>query len=199
MRLSSSESVTSVLSEVSRLCREGTIFLRDAALVNPKLYSEWEGTWRFPNRLDDLITLSILSWYWDDEISVVFRYELEKKVSRNDDYFVCKLLLHSKESMLEFLSLTTLWTTRSFFGSILNVNNLRRVSKLVKIRWKTKREPTRTVWRRGYKDKGTLRKDVHPNKYVDTTKEHLKLLEERQVSSDTYFFALGYLGEGMGD
>lgn len=193
MKFSHLDSEVEFLRECEKICRDSELSLRDAALVNPKRFMDWEGSWRLPRSLDELIALSIWSWYWDNDLAVVLRYEIEEKVKNNTDLWTVRFFLQTKELMLSYLLQTSNWTTRSFFGSILNFQMLQRLSKIVRPRWKSRRKPTRTIRRRGYKDKGTLRKDSHPNKFIDTSKEHMLLEEKRRELDDTFYLALSLL------
>lgn len=199
MRFNPSESTTSFLREVERFCKERTKSLRTAALVNPKRYPEWEGYWVLPKKKEELLLLAIWSWYCDDETMVLLRLQLQNLSERNSDLFFLRFAVESKDIMIEWLLKTNLWTTRSFFGAVLCQDNVVRTKLHIRPRWVSKKKPTKTVRRRGYKDKGSLRSSVHPNKFVDTTKENNRREEEEKRIQDTFNFLKGFLGEGLGD
>jgi hypothetical protein len=72
-------------------------------------------------KLRDLITLSIMSWYFPDEIRFTVQLFLEDYHWPSDTpYEIKKILLNSKEYSLAWLILQDQWNENDFFGNVLD-------------------------------------------------------------------------------
>lgn len=154
------------------------------------------------NELSDLIGLSILSWYLPEEIGLLLRWSLVEKLEsdriesrRTKRGISLGPLLSSKGQMLCYLLETSLWSDRDFFGNIYNEEIVQRLLRCFSPRFSTKRRVKRVQRHRGYRDKGTLRNEVHknPNRFISDTLESRKIEQERISTTDTLQFLIGYI------
>jgi hypothetical protein len=165
-----------------------------SALVDPKRLQDWENSFILKDKsLTSLVILSILSWYIPEEYGVILRLDIERIITKNDDLRFLGLLLLSKGHCLCYLCDTRLWHTRDFFGNILTEKNIWKALNSVKFKLKNRRKPTRLVYRRGYKDKGSRRKDVNPNAFIDTRSLVRDEELRRQSHRDTLAFLQAFL------
>lgn len=143
--------------------------------------------------LQDLIGLAILSWYIDPRIGILLRLDLREKIKNNFDLEVLEFFLYSKGEMLSFLIETNLWHTRDFFGNIFNKDKNVRLLRLVRPRFKTRRKPKRVQRHRGYRDKGSRRKDEEKHSLWISTDEQLKIEEERKIHKDSILLLRNFI------
>lgn len=139
-----------------------SLVLTEAVFVNPNLQLEIS-IGPLPKKLLDLKALLIVSYFCKDRaLGFFLREEIREKrirqFSLQDKLSLEILLLGKKELICNYLFLSQEWTTRTFFGNILPrgielFNNLRIVRRKL-------RKPTKPVWRRGYKDKGSRRPET---------------------------------------
>lgn len=171
------------------------IFFRTSASDSPKwLDVNFENTITLKTRkLDDLIVLSMLSYYIPEEIGILLRFELQEVANRNPEVEILHFLLQGKGLMYCFLCDTKLWSTRDFFGNILTSKRLKQSRNLFSLKFKSKKRPKRTLRHRGYRDKGSLRKNHEYHSFVSFTKEMNEIEELRRVRKDTLAFLQGYL------
>lgn len=169
-------------------------FLTDAALVNPTLESSFENRLGLKVRdADSLVLLSIMSWYLDPGIGVLLRLEILEKIENNRDLVWIKLLLDSEPRAILFLQETQLWDTNQFFGNLFTDKMMKKVSRSLYLKFKSKRRPRRKVRRRGYQDKGTWRAPHEHHSFYDGTKEQIVLEQERRSYKDSLLFLRGFL------
>lgn len=185
-------------SEVEKkISRNTRNFFRTSALISSNRLLEFENRLNVKtNDSTDLLVLGIVSWYLPEEDGFLLRLELEEKIGNNLDLDWIRFVLNSKAEMLIFLQETSLWHTRDFFGNIITDNNLTRLAKLVKPKFKTKKPPRRLVRRRGYKDKGSLREIHTYHDFSIRTKELKELEQRRQSSTQTTDFLRGWFYGG---
>jgi hypothetical protein len=169
--------------------------LSTSALDNSNRFKrDWENSFILKDRsLCTLTILGIFSWYIPEEFGVLLRLDLEEKVKNNEDLFFLRLLLKSKVHCLNFLLDTKLWHTRDFFGNIFTEKNIQKALKSVRPRFRKTSEPTKLVYRRGYKDKGSRRKDVNPNAFIDTSSLVRDEEIRKQSQDDTLAFLQAFL------
>jgi len=178
------------LEEVKGICR-GHIRefdTRKTVVDNPNFL----GYRIFQPSLNDLINLSILSWYGNEEfLWYVRELVLEKLVHLClEDQLIVKLLLVSKAQMENFLLDTSLWHTREFFGNLLAKNVLERLRYSEnggKVKY-----PQR---KRGYHDHGSL-VEVHrwkPKHDYSLTDLQQKIEKERDCHEATVDFIIGLI------
>lgn len=164
--------------------------LSTSALDNSNRLQDWENSFILKDRsLTSLVILSIFSWYIPEEFGILLRLDIHEKVKNNTDLGFVELLLISKGHCLNFLLDTRLWHTRDFFGNILNEKNIKKALNSVKFRFRNKKKPTKLVYRRGYKDKGSRRKDVNPNAFIDTS----SLVREEETKKQSHLDTLAFL------
>ena len=178
------------------------IFRRSSASAN----SKWRRT-NFENRivlksrkLEDLVLLSLLSYYIDPEVGWLLRMEILTEVEQNSELLPIQFLCQGKGAAFCFLLDTQLWHSRDFFGNILNRKFFEVKTKegpkdfnLFGFLMKSKRRPKRVQRHRGYRDKGTLRHIHEYHSFVNCTKEVKELEEERLVQKDTLALLQGFL------
>lgn len=123
----------------------------------------------FPVRtLKEKILLALLQWYFPEELSVQINLWLEEHwgPEHKDEKSV---LNSSKSTALGWLLVQERWNEHDFFGNILKEENVRNILKFKYLRSSFRRAPRRTIRRRGYNDKGTLRLP-HQTHYYDHRK-----------------------------
>lgn len=147
--------------------------------------------WSFTN----VLTLIILSWYVPEEIGILLRLEIEDHILDGDLSFLDFLVRKSAVRGLTLVWLldTSLLSTRDFFGNILNSRNIRKALLSIKPIMYTKRKPKRVQRHRGYRDKGTLRKDSEKHDLWISTAEQMKIEESRLSSCQTLDFIEGWV------
>lgn len=109
-----------------------------------------------PRTKDDLLRLILLVHLGiPDEFGVLIQIELEKRLSKYDELSWMEILLDPKYLKVWILQ-NSEYSTRDWFGNILNEREL---SRLVKsLRFKKKNTYVKKVQRkRGYTDKGSLK------------------------------------------
>lgn len=143
--------------------------------------------------LNDLILLGILSWYMVEEDRILLQFELEEKMSNNDDLTNLALVLKSKGQMLTFLIETQKWHTRDFFGNIINFERIQRILKLVVPVYSSNRRPKKKVWKRGYDDKGTMRYSHEIHDLSEGSRAQRLLEHKRKSTQDTLLLLEGFL------
>lgn len=170
-------------------------FLTTSVSNNPNFLEIYEQELVLPSRkLDDLIALSILQWYLPPELGMLIRLELEKM--KSEDQFVLELLLSTKVKMILFLQETSLFHSRELFGNILNVKHLQYLLKSLHYRRRKTKKPTRTQWKRGYRDKGSRRIDSDRHEFISYSAELKEHEYNEDTRKDTLSFLSGFLGTG---
>lgn len=145
--------------------------------------------------LQNLIVLSILSWFMAEEDRILVQDSLQRH--RQSDLVILEFLLESKGSCELWLVENTMFHTRDFFGNIYNEKTINRAFRSLRPRWAYVNRPvTRTIRRRGYKDKGTWRlpSEQHGIPTFVITEEEER--ERRKTYSDTVQLLRGFLGSG---
>lgn len=148
-------------TQIAKICRRNLSFkvLTEAVFVNPNL--EYEiGVAPLPRRLADVRDLLIVSYYSPDEAFGIFvRAEVEWKILRNfstEDKLQLEILLSGERKVVEnYLLLNEEISERTFFGNMLP--NGIRIFNSLSVRRRKLRKPTKSVYRRGYKDHGSRR------------------------------------------
>lgn len=186
----------SFISEVEKsLKKYSDKLFRSSAADNPKwLEPNFENSLVLKTRkLDDLVLLTLFSYYVPEELGVLLRLELQEVADRNPEVEILHFLLQGKGLMFCYLCDTNLWSTRDFFGNILNEKKLKRIQTFFAYRFKTKRRPKRVQRHRGYRDKGTLKENHEYHSFVSYTKEMKELEEQRMIQKDTLTLLQGFL------
>lgn len=164
-------------------------------MENPNFQS---GELRFrlgSSKLDDLVALAIVHWWFPKEIRMLVRIELEerKKLLVLQDQEEISLLLRTKELTKLYLLETNKYHTREFFGNVLRTitESTKRI-KLVKYR------PGRVTypqWKRGFHDKGSRvpSEKWKPRSDYTLTELQNQIEQERLSFDDTQSFIEGLL------
>lgn len=108
-----------------------------------------------------LRSLAISLWYFPQNLQTLYRLELERQTFswlNQKQRIELFLLLESKEVCENYLYLTNRYTSFEIFGNFLG-NDLRDLTKKLKIIFVVQRKAKKKVFRRGPKDKGTRRSD----------------------------------------
>lgn len=157
-------------------------------------------------KFDDLGKYCILSWYMPLEMRFYLQTFLEERCIKLKYFELKELLLNSKEIMLATLFTETLWKKNHLFGNILQrgvwINTYFTDSeKLSKKRIKRSdfvcilalppKKAKATIFRRGYKDKGSLppwdkkaRQEAMEYNYQNEIERELIVLQ-RQILAST--------------
>lgn len=185
-------------SEVAEKCSMfATNFFRTSALDSPNLLRRFQNAVKVTtNDSVDLAVLAVLSWYIEEETGWLLRLALEEKIGNNLDLDWIGLLLNSKAECLIYLQETNRWHTRDFFGNVLTDNRIKRLTKAVKPIFETQRRPKRVQRKRGYKDKGSLRKIHERHDFSEHTFEQNEIEQRRLSSSQTIQLARGWFFGG---
>lgn len=142
--------------------------------------------------LTNLLILSLISWYVPEDLGILLRLEIQEKIADRDTQFL-DICLRNKGLCLCFLLETTAWSTREFFGNILTISNIENSLRSLRPIMKTKRKVNRSQRHRGYRDKGTLRKNSDRHDLWISTAEQMKLEESRLSSRQTLDFIEGWI------
>lgn len=161
--------------------------------IAPNVYdARFENSYRFTSKnLENFVCLSLLSYYLPEEVGTLLRLSIQEEIQETDLDWI-ELLLYNKGSALCFLIETTLWHCRDFFGNVVTKRNLRKALSSMVPRMKTRRKPKRVLRHRGYRDKGTLRKESDKHDLWISTTEQLKIEEERESQAQTLKFLFGW-------
>lgn len=174
--------------------QESGQLLRTRVVDSPNFLS---GNWKFvnlPSKLSEIEALAIISWWLPIEIGVLLRLQLEEKLKflAPEDQIVLTILLSSRAEMQIFLSETSLWSTRDFFGNIL-MKGIRAFQRLEFRKIITKvQKPQR---KRGYHDHGALR-PAHswlPTNDWSLTEEQNRIEKERSNFKQIIKFLKGFI------
>lgn len=139
----------------------------------------------------NLVVLYILSHYVPEILGWYLRMSLEEEISNTELGFL--VLMETKYGMQNFLLETTLWSSRDFFGNILTKKNIIHALNSVKPVYETKKRPKRVQQRRGYRDKGTLRKNSDKHDLWYSTAEQWNLEQERLSVQQTIQLLQGFV------
>lgn len=179
-RLTSTTTFLEGLENVITEVKTSEKFLRSAVSDSSKYLSDP----RFENEFvirtkstDKLVALSILSWYFSDEIRPLVQMNLQEKWNLSEDSIIGEFLLNSFGEMKLFLLETTLWSERDFFGNIFSKNIVLQLLGLFRPKFASHRRPKRIQRHRGYRDKGTLK---FPHEYHDFASRSQELKEEEE-------------------
>lgn len=187
----SSETFCSNIRSQIESCDE--FFLRTSALVSPKRLERWENRIVLKDKSSTtLALLAVASWQMEPGIGILLRLEIQELVETNEDLDWLRFLIQSETYCYLWLIETQKWNVREFFGNYLTKNNLTKALKSIRFKFRTTSSPTRVQRRRGYKDKGSLKKD-HADQFCDCTKEHMVLESYRESLQDTYLLLQGFL------
>lgn len=155
---------------------------------------------RFENRvilktrkLDDLIALSLISYYLPEIAGWSLRISIEEIVDKNPELSIVHFLLQGKGLCWLFLCDTKLWSIRDFFGNILSKSRLEQLGYMFEPKLRSNKSPKRVQRHRGYRDKGSLKFSHEYHSFVDFTKEMNELEQSRQSREDTLAFIRGFL------
>jgi len=171
------------------------ILFRSSASDSPKwLRADFVNLIALKSRkIEDLVLLSLFSYYIPEEVGVLLRLALQEYCDKNPEVFWLHFLLQGKGLMYNFLCMTNLWSTRDFFGNILTKKRSKKFLNLFSFVFKTRKKPKRVLRHRGYRDKGTL-KEIHEyHSFASFTKEMNELEEQREILKDTLLFLQGFL------
>jgi hypothetical protein len=169
------------------------ISLRTHVVDNPNFRRDYTTDVYYSKKLNDLIRLVIYSQYTKDEITSVYIKEFCIRESRKPQNFVLRFFLKTKAEMLLFLKDTNLWHTREFFGL---VSEKKLLQSLKSIGFKKKKTFVRkTKRKRGYDDKGNLRKNHQrlPRYDVSLDELHREIKRKYQSIEDTFNFLEGFI------
>lgn len=137
--------------------------LRMSLSDSPKLYSDGQinfdptqfyfGT----RRRQDLIVLAIFSWYFPEEIRILFQLDLAEHWEKCDKFYEVKeILLTSKEFALSWLILQDQWNEFDFFGNVLRKKHIDVVLGRISFKKiKLNRVNRYTGYCRGYRESNT--------------------------------------------
>lgn len=147
-----------------------------------------------PVKLREIESLALLSWWMPEEIRFLVQLGLEERVKKLslDDQVVTKILLRSKGEALLWLSETSLFHSRDFFGNFLRKGILA-VQSLKFVQRKTKVvKPQR---KRGYHDHGSLRPSHcwKPTEDWSLTEQQNQIEKKRFTFKDTIKFLRGLI------
>jgi hypothetical protein len=138
---------------------------RTSVFVSPTLSTSqinYDGV-KFSKKYRDLLTLIILTWYSDyfREFAEYVRYEIQLHLDQTISFPELNASLVSK-SCLNFViaGYVSVHGPNDFFGNVLSPVQINRVLDLVHLKILKPRKVKRPVYRRGYKDKGSLRPET---------------------------------------
>jgi hypothetical protein len=188
------EFVLQLEERLTRNVTESDSLLRKQVVVDPNFLILDLDRIYFPSRkLDDLLALSLASWWLPEE----FRYYVQFELHRMKNYFTLEdqvlfeLLLSSKAEAIIFLMETNLWHTRDFFGNFLP--KAEKMANTIKFFRKNKNIVKRPKRKRGYDDHGSRRPD---HKWLEShdisfTEEQNLIEQKRDAKESTSHFLRG--------
>lgn len=176
--------------KLEKLAKDSEILSR----ITPIDWSRFENSYVLKDKsVENLVRLSIFSWYIPREFGILLREEITQIISHREELDFIQLLLEAKPRMLLYLVMTTKWHTRDFFGNVLNEKILRQSMMLLGCLYESKKKPKRTEYRRGYRDKGSLKLLHEYHSFVDSTSEQNSLERQRIVRQQSLLFLRGFL------
>ena len=142
----------------------------------------------------NLMTLIIISWsrYCPEELGYLIRLEILDLVKDTDLDFL-EILLESKGQCFCWILDTKRFSTRSFFGNIFNSRTINHALRNIKPCFRTRRRSKRVQRHRGYRDKGTLRREVDKHDLWYSSILQQKIEEERESRAETNQFIIGWI------
>lgn len=194
MRDSCSQSIVTGTEKLVRKTSEKRFeFLRTSVCDSPNFCARFYSELTLPRSKNDLLRAIALSHYGaNEEIRVLLRLSLEQRFENYDEMSWMKILLD--RSIFEiWLKENAKYTSRSWFGSILEEKLLVRVLKSLRfVARPTKvRKPQR---KRGYTDKGSLKpSNSLPGELSPDYLEPVQLEETRALIDSTTAFLQGML------
>lgn len=181
--------------EVERkLKRYSVNFLRTSVFDSPNFLIKYTGDVVIRTRdLDDLIVLSIASWYLEPEIGILIRLKISEMIRNNFDLSLVSFFLQNKGEMLCYLCDTQNFHTRDFFGNLVTESRFDKLIKLVKLEKRKTSKPSRTIRKRGYKDKGSLKRQHEYHSFASFTFEQNELELKRLTLQNSISFCQGFI------
>jgi len=162
--------------------------------ITPKDWSRFENMYLLRvHHEDELVLLSIFSWYIPREYGMLLRMSIEEEIQQKEYLDYIQLLLTSKSLMLNFLLQTRKYHTRDFFGNILSENKLERIKFYFRCSYVSTKSPKKRSRPRGYRDKSTLKPLHKHHSFVDLICEQRELENQRRIRHQTLLFARGWL------
>jgi hypothetical protein len=140
------------------------------------------------NKKKDLIFLSILSWYFPEDIRIIFQLSLEEHWAKIDSLSVeRKILLTSKAFALAWCLLIGEWNDNDFYGNYLSKKK-KFIPSLFKMfnfkRLSSKRVKRYTGYCRGYPGSHRrVRNSVPPELRVETLSEEELIIQKLEFNS----------------
>lgn len=187
---SSKLSVTNLEVEVSKVIKT-SLDRRTTVLISPTLDTgkiTYDGM-IFSKKYRDLLTLTILlqySEYFGDFREYVI-YEVQRYLEDRLLFPEIAAMLHSKRVCLDvLLHFSRYHTPHAIFGNLLNPEQINRVLDSVHLRLIKPRKVIRPVYRRGYKDKGSLRPETRwlPTNDWSYSEEQVRIEQRRKEYFD---------------
>jgi len=186
-------------TELDRICKAVSKDSEVLSRITPRLWDDFENSYcLFEPEAVSLVQLAILSWYIPEKFGILLRMSLEEEITKKEELDFIEYLLQSKVLMKLFLLETSKWSTRDFFGNILQKDCLKRAMRRVSPQMKTKRKPKRSQRVRGYRDKGTLKLSHQIHNCSNQTLEQNELERSRLNRHNTFLLSLGFLGVSGG-
>lgn len=162
--------------------------------ISPIEKQGFQNCYRFKRRdVRFYVSLALLSYYIRPEVGFLLRMQILEEVRGTESEWL-ELTLISKNQCLIYLQETTLWHTRDFYGNILNLKEMRKTLQSVRPVFESKQKVKKPEFRRGYRDKGSLKFSHEIHSLWDSRIEQLELEELRHNRHDTFLFSLGFLG-----
>lgn len=139
------------------------------------------------------VCLICLSYYIPEEVGTLLRLQVHEEIQNKETEWL-EILLTSKVHCLLFLHATTLWHSRDFFGNVVSLRECRKTLEAIRPVFKSKQKVKKPEFRRGYRDKGSLKFSHEHHSYWESRPEQLELEELRQNRHNTLLYMLGFLG-----
>lgn len=154
---------------------------------------------RYPRSFKEIISLIIVQWRFPSTLHWRVLLDLsEMNFSWLNSYqrIVIKILLDSEISCEKFLYYSKDFSGWRIFGNLLG-NDFRDMKFSFKISRRKLKPPTPSVWRRGYRDKGSRIPDHQWKEKVDFsfTSEMQQIESRRTIEHKTISYILKYLSQ----
>lgn len=157
-----------------------------------------------PRKFRELRALSIIQWYFPEDLRILIQTEILESKFYNLDFenkgleqsleILC--LSTSKEVMLRYLIFQQDFSIRELFGTILRDDSIN-AHKHLRIYWKEQSKARRKIRRKGYRDHGSRKPDHKwTEKFDYSFTENQNTKEEKEDSIlEHYTLLLEKLGE----
>lgn len=181
--------------------REEELRLRSIVGDDPNFSDNYENSFfKLPRRVNDLIVLSVVSWYIDPIVGSALQLDLAATARRLDrDYkTILEIILFSRPACELYLIETTRWHTNDWWGNMFSETRLKNLMRHINWRKRDKRKPKTVQRKRGHTDGNSKSQTPNPEReYINSWQscaDQGKIEQLRFDQQETLAHALQLLG-----